>query len=225
MLRPTIVFDVGGTILDHPDISEIITRKLTGRWPDEKTYRIVRNTYEASSTRNRDHEAAFQNLAEVHAEALVYLSRQYGYPDISAEARELTIDVYGRWSSQYPDTISVLERLLAGGVTMVIASDNDREILAAQKAKHGLDRYFAAACISEDARAYKPSRGFLDRLRQCLPAESGPCYFVGDKDFDIECGRRLGMTPVLISPNGAVAPDAENVIRTLDELVPLIRLG
>ncbi len=41
----TVFFDMGGTLVDFPDIFETITRRLVGRWPDKQTYDLAFEIY------------------------------------------------------------------------------------------------------------------------------------------------------------------------------------
>jgi FMN phosphatase YigB (HAD superfamily) len=91
MSIPVVFFDIGGTLLDSPDIFEAIARKLAGCLPDEPTYNLVLKTYESLivALRNEDGGHLFQSVGELHASALGILARQHGYADISSEANSL----------------------------------------------------------------------------------------------------------------------------------------
>ena len=155
---------------------------------------------------------------------LADLARQYGYLDISGEARQSAIDTYAVQSRLFPEVKDTLERLLAVGVKMIVASDNDRDILAAQRAKYDLDRYFSDYCISEDAGSYKPADGFQASLRKHLADGSANCYFVGDTSYDVECGKRLGIKSVLVARRAPDAAEADYIIQGLDRLISLLRI-
>jgi HAD superfamily hydrolase (TIGR01509 family) len=219
-----IFFDIGGTLLDSPDIFEVITRKLTGRWPDERTHSLVLKTYEKliGDLRDEDDRHPFLNVGGVHSSALKILARQFGYPDISGQAKNLTIEVYALQSFFYPETREVLEKLLEKRVKMIIASDNDHEILAIQKARYDFDKYFCDYCISETAGAYKPTGVFIRHLEQHLPQDLSKAYFVGDNQWDVENGRRLGIKSVLVDRKNSGDLKADYVIRDLEGLLPIL---
>ncbi len=52
----TVFLDLGGTLLDTPDIFEIVTRRLVDKWPDMRTSKLVLETYEGmiSSIRHKE---------------------------------------------------------------------------------------------------------------------------------------------------------------------------
>jgi HAD superfamily hydrolase (TIGR01549 family) len=224
MSNPVVFFDIGGTLLDSPDIFEVITRKLAGRWPDEQTHNLVLRTYESliDNLRNEDGLYPFQTVGGVHAAALGLLASRHGYIDISGQADTLKVEVYAHQSSFYPETRLVLEKLIQNGVKMIIASDNDCEILAVQKTKYDYDKYFSDYCISETAGAYKPTRGFIRHLQKHLPQDLNQGYFVGDNWMDVESGRRLGIKSVLVDRKNSRGIKADYVIRDLKGLLPIL---
>ena len=224
MAEITVFFDIGGTLVATPDIYEVITKRLVGG-KDRQTYELVVKTYEGMISEIRNNTILFKSVAGLHAASMAELARRHGYRDISSEAQEITIEVYGRQSEFYPETCGVLNRLLANNVRMIIASDNDREILAVQETKHNLSRYFFDFCISEDARAYKPAPGFVNRLRKFLSHDSSSCFFVGDMPFDVECGKLLGIKSVLIDrKNLQDKKESDFLIYDLNGLLPILGL-
>jgi HAD superfamily hydrolase (TIGR01549 family) len=226
MSNPVIFFDIGGTLLNSPDIFEVITRKLVGRWPDEQTHNLVLETYESLivDLRNGDERYPFKSVGGVHAAALKLLASRHGYTDISSQADSLKVEVYAHQSTFYPETRLVLEKLLKNGVKMVIASDNDCEIVAIQKSRYNFDKYFGDYCISETAGAYKPTRGFIRHLQKHLPQNLNDGYFVGDNWVDVESGKRLGIKSVLVDRKNSGGIKADYVIRDLSGLLPILGL-
>ena len=195
----TVFFDMGGTLVDFPDIFEIITRRLVGRWPDKQTYDLASEIYYGMwATRYEEGRHPFRSGIDLHAATLALLAEKHGYRNISYQACDINVDTYARKSVLFPETIPVLERLLKHGARMIIASDNECEILAVQLAKHDLSKYFVGSCISESVRAYKPAHGFVSHLKKYIVGKAEDCYFVGDDPVDVECGKRLGIKSVLI---------------------------
>lgn len=216
----TIFFDIGGTLLDGPDLFEYLTRKLSTQWPDQRTCDITRKTYFQSFPKREDF-SSFKNIQQTLATILTTLSRKYGYPDISYQSRDLCLDVYGYQSKLFLETIPVLEKLFTAGVRMIIASDNDFAILEISLKKHNLEKYFVDKCISEAVKAYKPTQGFVDYLRKYTDDKDN-CYFVGDSWVDVESAKRLGVKSVLIDRK-KTANDcgADQTIHDLTELLSI----
>lgn len=227
MSSPTVFFDIGGTLVDSPDIFEVITRKLTGKWPDKKTYDLAFGTYHRliNTMRYEEGHYPFKTVTDLHAVALAMLASQYNYRDISDQAHDICLDAYARKSTVFPETIPVLESLLKNGARMIIASDNDSDILEIQWVKHGFDKYFVDTCISETARSYKPAHGFVGNLKKYVSGNEKDCYFVGDSSVDVETGKRLGIKSVLLDRrNAGISTNADCVIYDLNALVRLLKL-
>lgn len=223
----TVFLDVGGTLLDTPDIFEIVTRRLVGKWPDIRTSELILETYEGMirTIRYEDDQYPFQNIVHVHAAALALLAEKHGYKNISNQARRICVDTYACKSVLFRETIPVLETLLRHDVRMIIASDNDREILDVQLTKHDLGKYFLDICISEDVRVYKPAPGFVNYLEKYASSNENYCYFVGDAKQDVESGNRLGIKSVLLDRRNTKGNmNADYVIHDLSELLPILGL-
>lgn len=72
----------------------------------------------------------------------------------------------------------------------------------------------------------KPMPGMILKAAAELHLDLSASLLVGDKETDIEAGRRAGVGRcVLFSPDPVVATDADVVIRALDELIPLLVPG
>jgi HAD superfamily hydrolase (TIGR01509 family) len=219
----TIFFDVGSTLTTGPDIFEVMTRKLTGCWPNKPIYELILKNFEGMITRIREEQVPFQTACEIHTSILDSLARQNGYPDISDQGQEIAVEIYARQSVLFPEVKNVLEALLRNGVRMIIASDNDHAILPVTMAKHQLGRYFNDICISETVRAYKPADRFVNALQRHVTAHKKDCYFVGDSWVDVETGKRLGINSVHINrKTDGNQYGADYVIKNLSELLPIL---
>jgi phosphoglycolate phosphatase-like HAD superfamily hydrolase len=225
MRNMVVFFDIGGTLLDSPDIFQAITRQLTGRWPDEPTYKLVAQNYLTliDSFRQENTASPYLSIVELHRTALKGLAARYGWPDISGRARDICVDTYVTQSTFYPEAEMVLETLKKHAVRMVVASDNDLVGIDNQIPKFNFGRYFSGYCVSETAQAYKPSPGFLAPLKEYLPPDAADGYFVGDSWVDVESGKRLGVRSVLIDRiNSGNTYGADYVIHDLQELLPIL---
>ena len=223
MKSMTVFFDLGGTLIGTPDMGETISRKLGETWPDSNVgnlflHAIDRWRYEID-------RIPFMNIAEVMKDTLTILARKHGYRDISHQAYDICFDVYAYQSFLFPETISVLDKLAENGTEMIIASDNDMDLLEIQLSMHNLNKYFSDMCISESVKAYKPSDKFISHLEKYSRGREESCYFVGDNEFDIVSGRKLGVNSVLINRNGrGENPGADYVIHDLNGILPLLDL-
>ena len=82
-----------------------------------------------------------------------------------------------------------------------------RELLAA----HGieLDGVYVCPHAPDDGCACrKPGSALFERAAADLGLDLGASFMVGDTDVDVEAGRRIGATPILVGPwDDADAPD------------------
>ena len=77
----TVFFDIGGTLVDCPDIFEIITRRLVRKWPDIRTSELVLETYQGmiNVMRYKEDQHPFQNIVHLHAAEGMELYRRLLY--------------------------------------------------------------------------------------------------------------------------------------------------
>ncbi len=78
----------------------------------------------------------------------------------------------------------------------------------------------------EKCACRKPARGLVDRAARALGLRAEDAFFVGDRACDIELGRGVGGTTLLVRSGRGAEPDAEqradHVVENLDEAVTLI---
>jgi HAD superfamily hydrolase (TIGR01509 family) len=201
MISKVVFLDVGGTLVDPPDLFDAVTRKLSVKWPDQEVYDSVREIFQ-QIFQGWAAQEKFLNVEEMLALTLSRASREKGLPDISDLAASIYRDVFFERLRIFPETIAVLDGLQKNGIKMVVASDGDADLIEAQFSKFDLDKYFADRCLSGDVKAYKPAEGFTRHLLKHISAP-GDCYFVGDNRADVESGRRLGIKCVFVDRRGA----------------------
>lgn len=92
--------------------------------------------------------------------------------------------------------------------------------------------YFCPHLPEDNCECRKPKTGLIDRAARELGFDLQDCYVIGDKDCDIEMGRRVGATTLLVLTGygketiakGISQPDF--VANDLDEVAGIIeRLG
>jgi HAD superfamily hydrolase (TIGR01549 family) len=220
----TVFFDVGGTLLDSPDLFVEITNNLTSKGDDETTRDLIQGII-MKLFLNVIRRDPFLNVEKVVATTLALIAKDYNYPDISARARDIYYDVFLYRSSLFPEIIYVLDNLHRNDVRMIIASDADSELMKEELVKHNLKKYFVDICTSDLVKAYKPANKFLSYLKKYTSQNEENCYFVGDNNVDIECGKQLGIKSVLIDRKNRINKmSADYIIRDLNELLPILGL-
>ena len=220
----TVFFDIGGTLLGSYDLCETIARSLVEDWPDEKAYQTVEKSFRRVYTNVRD-STKFLSVQEMIAVTLRSLASEYAYPDKSSQSREIYFEAFLNKSSLFPEVMAVLSELRDKNVRMIIASDSDLEIMEKELDRYGLNIFFADKVLSGSVKCYKPSDAFIKHLKQYVPTQAICCYFVGDADVDVQCGKKLGITSVLVDrKNTGLDFGADYVIHDLRELLPILSL-
>jgi len=100
------------------------------------------------------------------------------------------------------ETIEALDELRLRGYHIGLAS-NSTEDVAIVWPETLLAPLFDAAVFSATAGVMKPDRRIYELACAKLEAEPADCLFVGDgANNELEGARRVGMTPVLVHPDG-----------------------
>ena len=123
----------------------------------------------------------------------------------------------------FPDVEPLLESLRAGGCTVGLVSNTDRE-LGAFVAQLGIDVDFALASRAHGRR--KPCTTIFAAALALGAAPAEAAVMVGDSlDDDIEGAARSGLRAVLVDRHGRYPGHAGERIRGLGELPPLLGLA
>jgi FMN phosphatase YigB (HAD superfamily) len=224
MMSITVFFDIGGTLLGSYDLCETIARHLVEDWPDEKAYQLVEKAFRKVYTNVRD-SAKFLSVQDMIAVTLKSLASDHAYPDRSSQSREIYFEAFLNKSSLFPEVIAVLSELRNKGVRMIIASDSDLEIMEKELDRYHLNIFFTDKVLSGSVKCYKPSDLFINHLKQYVPTQVGRYYFVGDADVDVQSGKKLGITSILVDrQNTGLDFGADYVIHDLRELLPILSL-
>ena len=169
-------------------------------------------------------ETSFQRTVAIDAAAIAEL----GLPPMpEAFYRRLSelFMVTSHWHI-FPDAYPALEALQERGLTVGAVSNwvwNLPELL------HALDlvRHFDFIAASARIGFEKPHPRIFEWALQEADVDPAAVIHVGDHlDADVEGARRVGIDPVLIDRNERYAaedvPDAVPIIRSLEELLPIV---
>jgi len=122
----------------------------------------------------------------------------------------------------FPETHAVLTRLREEGFELGIVSNFDSRIFPVMRGL-GIDRLFDSMTIASLARAAKPASKIFEVALEKHAANPEEAMHVGDSvRDDVEGATKAGLTGVLLDRKGRVQGSSGPVIRTLDELLPLV---
>jgi len=122
----------------------------------------------------------------------------------------------------FPETLAVLTRLRKEGFELGVVSNFDSRLFPVMRGL-GLDGYFDTVTISSMAQAAKPAPKIFELALEKHVADPDEAMHVGDSvRDDMEGAKKAGLTGVLLDRTGRTQAPAGHVIRTLDELLPLV---
>jgi putative hydrolase of the HAD superfamily len=124
----------------------------------------------------------------------------------------------------YPEVLPTLKDLRHRGLELGIVSNFDSRLFKVLKGL-GLAEVFDTVTISSLAHAAKPSPKIFEVALEQHAVDPGEAMHVGDSvRDDVEGATKAGLAAVLLARQGKQAPPGIPVIRTLDELIPLLVL-
>jgi putative hydrolase of the HAD superfamily len=122
----------------------------------------------------------------------------------------------------FPETHSVLTRLREEGFELGIVSNFDSRLFSVMRGL-GIDGLFDTVTIASLAKAAKPSPKIFEIALEKHAVDSDEAMHVGDSvRDDVEGATKAGLTGVLMDRAGCVQTSGGIVIRTLEELLPLV---
>jgi HAD superfamily hydrolase (TIGR01662 family) len=121
-----------------------------------------------------------------------------------------------------PDVPPTLQALREAGYYLAVLS-NRSQPYREQLDRLGLAHYFDYLFHAGDMQNWKPGSQVFLRCMQEMGVEPGEALYVGDSFYaDVLGSSRVGMTPVLLDPEG-LFPEAEcAVIRQIGDLTELL---
>lgn len=122
----------------------------------------------------------------------------------------------------YPETVTVLTELRRRGFELGIVSNFDSRVFSVMRGL-GIERFFDTVTIASMARAAKPAPKIFEIALEKHAADPAEAVHVGDSlHDDAEGARKAGLTGVLLDRQGKVRDVSVPVIRTLEDLIPLV---
>jgi len=225
----TLLFDLGGTLVEYYDRSQYDTvlgealaearvfldeRGLLNVSQESMWQRAQEENYEAEDHRVRPLgerlRRIFQLDGSIEHEAEMDMCRRFLRP------------VFARGCC-YEDTISTLEQLKARGFRMAIVTNTPWGAPAApwreEIERLGPGNHVEAIVCCADVGWRKPAMQFFEYTLEKLQVSPGQCICVGDRlQWDVIGARTSGIRALLIDRRGTMQDSGENPIRNLHEL-------
>lgn len=184
-----VVFDLDGTLVDSShDITRAVNAMLA--------------------------EHGLSGLAPAQVEpllgegALSLVAAVYAILGVAVEPERLAADTatylahYAeepvRDSVLYRDARTALDELSRRGVALGVCTNKNTGLAVRVLTELGVDRFFAAVVGGDALPVRKPDPAHLLATVTAIGADPDRTVFVGDSRIDAECGRRAGVTSVLV---------------------------
>lgn len=186
--RPTIVFDVLGTLVDQTGSMERRVSALIGL-DRGAAAEVARRWLGHVAEQERaivEGRRAFVPSHELDREAVSLLVRERLLP---ADRADRVADA-SEWLQPWSDTVAGLD-LLAADVTVLGLSNASRRVLTGLSAHAGLRWHQLLS--AEDAGTYKPGRAVYEVAMAATPADSGVPFMVAAHAWDLRAAAAVGM--------------------------------
>jgi putative hydrolase of the HAD superfamily len=123
----------------------------------------------------------------------------------------------------FPDTVPTLTKLREQQIELGIISNFDSRLFTVLRGL-GIADVFATVTISSLAHAAKPSPRIFQLALDKHAVDPEEAMYVGDSlRDDVEGAAKVGLQAILLDRHGQHAKTGVQAIRTLDELLPLVK--
>lgn len=210
MPTPTLIWDLDGTLLDS---YRMIVPSLRQYYAEQGVF------LETEEIRRQVLERSVRDFA-ARVEAKTGVSLEAG----AARYEEIRRELEGRMEAM-PHAREVLLALKARGVEHCIFTHRGSSTGPLLE-RTGLAGLFADQITAEDGYPRKPSPEALLALMARQSLDPADCFYVGDRQLDMDCAHRAGIRGILYAPadSPVAVHGADLVIRELRELLELPEL-
>jgi pyrophosphatase PpaX len=180
------LFDADGTLIDTTDLIYrcfVHTCKVFGNM-DVSRSDVVKNI---GLTLRKQMEVYFGPLTDEQ------------FTIRSAEHMNYQLSIYPQYLRVFPTVVKGLDMLRKRGKRCAIVTSRRRETLELYLRKTGILEYFEAFVTPENTAKHKPDpEPALKALELLGSADKNEAVFIGDSEYDIECGRQAGIDTAFV---------------------------
>lgn len=225
MTRTTIVFDIGGTLLDEPgsitaDCVAVLEQPL-GREAAERFSQRWRDRLSARFDGIVAGDESWSSSEDLRRESLVATLAEHDLPADGAEFDRL-VDTAHRLrafegAAQGLDRLAAVARVV--GVTNTDLDASSDSCAAAGLRWHGL-------ISTEQGRTYKPRPEAYVLAEELLGVDPPSSLFVAAHPWDLRAAAERGYRTVYLPRPGAAGPETDDrfdhTVQTVEEIVALV---
>jgi pyrophosphatase PpaX len=117
----------------------------------------------------------------------------------AAEHMKYQLSIYPQYLRVFPTVVKGLEMLRECGKRCAVVTSRRRETLDLYLKKTGIFDYFEVFVTPENTAEHKPDpEPALAALGLLGARDKGEAVFIGDSEYDIECGKRAGIDTAFV---------------------------
>ncbi|MGV8161746.1 MAG: HAD family hydrolase [Candidatus Nanoarchaeia archaeon] len=188
----TIIFDVGGTLVDAPDLFDVFASLIRIHHKIDLKEELIVEFHKHYVSAN------FKDIKTILTESVAKILKTHNIDSSDIDPSTIYHAHYINQSSLFSETKDTLNYLKSKKIHLIIVSDADADVLIPELKKLEIYDYFENILISSDLKCYKTSKQIVNYI---LPKISKPLegiLFVGDTTADILTAKELGVKSVFI---------------------------
>lgn len=219
MNNKIIFFDIGGTLIDAPDLFTYCSEKLL-HTKNDAFISSLRNTFqEIHNNHYCGHN--FLNVGNILDLSISALEGLYIFKNYKWIWDKLYHDLYINHSFLKNSVIETLAEIKKLWWTPIVTSDSDKDILLKELELHNIKGYFHDFYISSQLWGYKPSREFIEVLEKIIISKD-TTYVIWDSIVDRKLAAGLWV-PFIYFQNNSEIPLKQNEINNLKQLLAILQ--
>lgn len=217
-----VIFDIGGAILDSPDLFKALSSLFPSSISQAKIQEEIKSLILKELTQSRT-TGAFKTMEKIIIDSLKYAASRHAVDVDYSKAIEIYWDTYVNGSTLKAGVIETFQALTAWDITLMLCSDADAELINAEIKRFNIGHFFNEIIISSDVKAYKANRKMITFVKnKIISYKIDEILFVGDAEVDIITAQQLSIKSVRIGDNKDNLFGEDYNISTFVELLGLI---
>jgi 2-haloalkanoic acid dehalogenase type II len=219
MKLKAVLFDLGGTLIQTPEVSEIMKQMLEAKGIQRSILEISRARKEADT-----HMGGYNDLVVLHEGFWIKWNTEI----LKALGIHRDLGFLASWISEawwdyaqarlYPEVRKVLQKLREKGLKLGVVTNGLKSDADKVLPQVGLTKAFDIVVVTDSVGKMKPDKGiFLHALKK-LNAKPHEALFIGDRiEEDYNGAKNAGIKAILIDRENKIEEDIDK-IRSLEEI-------
>lgn len=188
----TIIFDIGDTLVDAPDLFRTIAGKIKESYGLDLEKELIQEFNKLYMY------TVFYDIKTILDRIITdALNRRCIASKIKGS--EIYKDIFVNQSWLFDGSKEILSDLKDAKIRLIAVSDADSDVLIPELKKLGIHGYFDEVVASSDIKCYKTSKNIAKHIAPKLNGPSDTILFVGNSIVDMNAAKMLGVRSVFIN--------------------------